>query len=152
MITWLNNKFGTTYTEETLSEIKNFTLLWSIYENLIFNNSFSIGRLETEINIRDIRFRDYADIFTYFQGRYTENGSVNNRFQYLSFRPNDRETFVRDVLLGQIQDNNSKILAIGIIIYRFRNNLFHGLKDITQLHGQIDNFIFANNYLKRFIN
>jgi len=152
MITWLNSKFGTTYTEEDRSEIKNFTLLWSIYENLIFNNSFSIEQLEDKINNRNIQFSDYADIFTYFQVRYTDNGTLNDRFYFLYFRPNDRESFVRDVLLGQIGDDASKIIAIGIIIYRFRNNLFHGLKDIRQLHGQIENFYFANKYLRKFIN
>jgi hypothetical protein len=152
MIRWLNTKFGTNYTEEDLAEIKNFTLLWSIYENLFFNNNFSIRQLENEIIRRNIRFRDYEEIFEYFRNRYIENGNIGPRFQFLNLRHNDREDFVRLVLLGQIQDDNSKILAIGIIVFRFRNNLFHGLKDVSLLNGQISNFSFANMYLTKFIN
>lgn len=152
MITWLNNKFGTSYTEGDLEEIKNFTLLWNIYENLIFNNSFSIRQLNNEINNRNLNFQPFVEIFAYFQSRYSENGVINNRFQYLHFRNGDRETFVRNVLLNQIQDNNSKILAIGIIVYRFRNNLFHGLKEINRLHDQVENFTYANRYLRLLIN
>ncbi|EXZ17289.1 hypothetical protein M067_4342 [Bacteroides fragilis str. J-143-4] len=37
------------------------------------------------------------------------------------------------------------------IIYRYRNNLFHGIKDVTTINYQKDNFIYANKMLKLFI-
>lgn len=151
MIEWINNKFGTEYSVDELGEIKNFTLLWNIFENIIFNAHFSINSLEQEIINRNPDFEDFNGCFDYFQGRYTINNSIGDRFQFLSFRRNDREQFVRDVLLGIIIDSNAKVLAIGIIIYRLRNNLFHGLKDYRYLNGQVDNFTQANSFIKNFL-
>jgi hypothetical protein len=49
--------------------------------------------------------------------------------------------------------NNGRgvILAISIIIYRYRNNLFHGIKDIPKIDAQIENFKNANSFLISFL-
>ena len=152
MLDWINFKFGTDLSGEALNEIKNFTLLWNIFENLIFQSNFSINQLEIEIRRRNLDFNDFHDIYEYFQNRYIVNGNINERFSNLNFRPNDREELVQNALIDINSANNVKIFAIGIIVYRFRNNLFHGVKDFHFLNGQIENFNNANRYLKRFIN
>lgn len=151
MINWINNKFGLNLTDEDLSELKNFTLLWNIYENTIFNRSFSIARLQQEILNRDLQIGNFNEVFNYFQNRYTENGITNDRFNHLNFRPNDQMALVRDCLLNINMVPQDKILSIGIIVYRFRNNLFHGLKDFMVIAEQHDNFRNANSYLKTFL-
>ena len=151
MIEWINNKFGTDYSVEELDEIKNFTLLWNIFENTIFNNRFSINLLEQEIINRNPNFEYFSDCFNYYQDRYLVEGSIGNRFQFLNFRRNDREQFVRDVLLGNVTADNAKILTIGIIVYRLRNNLFHGLKDYRHFNGQVGNFSQANIFIQEFL-
>jgi len=152
MLDWINNKFATTLSEEALNEIKNFTLLWNIYDNLIFRSHFSIHQLEIEISIRNLDYNDFHDIYEFFQNRYIDSGNINERFRNLNFRNNDREVLVQNALINNNSTNNIKILTIGIIVYRFRNNLFHGVKDFHLLNGQIENFRNANRYLKTFIN
>ena len=39
------------------------------------------------------------------------------------------------------------VAVILIVIYRFRNNLFHGVKWEYELRGQLDNFNHANQVL-----
>ncbi|MFN8211184.1 MAG: hypothetical protein U0T33_09495 [Bacteroidales bacterium] len=151
MLQAINNKFGTNISEETLEEIKNFTLLWNIFDNTIFNTHFSIHNLNLEIDRINPPFNDYQEIFRYFQLRYVDNGAINERFRNLNFKQNDREPFVIRALLDNDLPNNDKILAVGIIIFRFRNNLFHGIKDFHFLNGQIENFRFANRYLQIFL-
>ncbi|MDO9511345.1 MAG: hypothetical protein Q7J34_06280 [Bacteroidales bacterium] len=151
MIEWINNKFGTDYSAEELNEIKDFTLLWNIFENTIFNAEFSINILEQEIANRNPNIENFQICFDYFQNRYVNNNQIGNRFQFLNFRRNDREQFVRDVLLGSITTDDEKILAIGIIIYRLRNNLFHGIKDYRYLNGQVENFSHANIFIQKFL-
>ncbi|MDD4971609.1 MAG: hypothetical protein PHT07_19455 [Paludibacter sp.] len=151
MIHWINNRFGTNYSEVDLNEIKNFTLLWNIYENTIFNTRFSINRLETEINRRNLDFQPFQVCFEYFQNRYIENNDINQRFPYLNFRQNDKEQLVRNVLLGLENSDNDKILTLGIVVYRLRNNLFHGIKDYHNLNGQADNFTHANIFIQQFL-
>lgn len=145
---WINRRFGIDINEETLNEIKNFTLLWNIFESEIFNNSFSINQLANVIRGKSLNFVEFHEIFAYFQSRYIENGVTNNRFGFLNFRPRDREVLVSDALLENNVSGNDKILAIGIIVYRFRNNLFHGMKDFRFLNNQIENFSQANRYLQ----
>lgn len=72
-------------------------------------------------------------------------------FENLNFRANDRKEFVDDVLVAESPSLRDKILASIIIIFRYRNNLFHGLKDVTQINYQQRNFVTANKMLKMFI-
>lgn len=148
MLEWINSKFGTNITETTLIEIKDFTLLWNIFDNTLFMSEFSIDQLESTIQNRNFDFGQFRDIFLYFQNRYIEHNLINERFGNLNFRINDREQFVRIALLDNNISDNDKILAIGIIVYRFRNNLFHGVKDFRFLNNQRENFSHANRYLR----
>jgi len=48
---------------------------------------------------------------------------------------------------GDKTDTTSSIAALLIIIYRLRNNLFHGLKWAYNIQGQRSNFAHANYVL-----
>lgn len=75
------------------------------------------------------------------------NGSTNERFMRLRLRNNDDTTSIQRVLLGLTNNSCDIIKAIIMIIYRYRNNLFHGEKAIASLPMQKDNFINANKFL-----
>jgi hypothetical protein len=45
----------------------------------------------------------------------------------------------------------SALAVVLIIIYRYHNNLFHGVKWEYLLAGQLDNFNHANNVLMKLI-
>lgn len=152
MTNWINNKFGLQLSEEDLTNVKNFALMWNIYDNLIFQSNFTISNAENEYQNVDFEDNELEEIFNYFKNRYIDNGETNHRFDNLNFRPNDRREFVRDVLLENVQEARNKALAVTIIIYRFRNNLFHGLKDFRVIDEQNDNFDNANQFLKIVIN
>ena len=151
MINWINYKYGTNLTEEDLSEIRNFTLLWNIFDNTIFKNSFSIERLEQTIINRNLQLAPFQDVLVYFKDRYVIDGATNDRFDHLNFRRSDREDLVRNVLTGVNNVDHEKILALGIIVYRFRNNLFHGNKNFMEIEQQTDNFRNANMFIRMFL-
>jgi len=46
---------------------------------------------------------------------------------------------VESVLLGEANGKGAVLLALLIIIYRLRNNLFHGLKTLDILNDQVEN-------------
>lgn len=98
------------------------------------------------LNITD--FRSYK---AYFVQRYIENGLTNDKFDELHFRKNDKKDFVRNVLEGCVNDNGSIVTALLIIVLRFRNNLFHGLKWEYGLRNQLSNFNEANSLLTKII-
>jgi uncharacterized membrane protein YecN with MAPEG domain len=55
------------------------------------------------------------------------------------------------VLKGNETSSEKVLLAILIIVFRYRNNLFHGEKSIYKLQNQIDNFRNANQFLMLFM-
>lgn len=151
MTDWINQRYGTNFTEENLLNVKNFSLIWNVFESTICGNNFSINLIEQELADRNIDVNLFMEILEYFQNRYITNNETNDRFDHLHFRPNDREALVTEVLLGNNVNSNDIILSIIIIVYRFRNNLFHGLKNIQQIDGQNENFQNANIFLSRLI-
>lgn len=151
MIEWINEKFGTEFTEEQLINVKDFSLLWNIFENLVCGNRCNVNRLEEKLNPIAFQIADFQENFEYFQNRYIENGTTNGRFEHLNFRNGDRKEFVANVLLGNENITSAKVLALTIIVYRFRNNLFHGLKNFIQIDQQEENFRNANQILKNIL-
>ena len=55
------------------------------------------------------------------------------------------------VLAGRETDPTKIFLAMLIIIYRLRSNLFHGEKSVYELPGQVENFRMANQVLMTFL-
>lgn len=150
MFEWLNEHFGSNFQGADLEEIKNFTLLWSLYENRIFRRHFNINDLHLKISDKNPNFAPYEIAFNYFQNRYVENGEMTWRFNYLRLE-GDSINLVQQVLLGENNNPNDKIEAIGLIVYRYRNNVFHGNKNFLDLGGQQENFQHANLFLKQFL-
>ena len=141
---WINNKFGTHFTENDLASIKDFSLAWNVFENLVCNNNCSVARLNERLNQIQFEINEFAEPLEYFKNRYVQDGVTNERFESLNFRQNDRRELVQEVLLGSDQEVQNIVLALSIIVYRFRNNLFHGLKQMEFINQQKENFENAN--------
>ena len=70
---------------------------------------------------------------------------------YMHLRSNDHRALVEKVLKGQSTDDTEIVSAILIIVFRLRNNLFHGVKWSYGIRGQLENFRNANNVLMSVI-
>lgn len=57
----------------------------------------------------------------YFFGRYFDGASFTHHFAHLNLRANDKPKLVENVLSGAAADDESKMIALLIIIYRLRN-------------------------------
>ena len=90
----------------------------------------------------------FSDSLAHFRERYTEDGAVNSQFEYLHFRPSDRRVLVEKVLLDHESTTTAeKLAACLIIVFRYRNNYFHGIKWATEFRGQQKNFERSNKLL-----
>jgi hypothetical protein len=84
----------------------------------------------------------------YFRQRYFANGVFTYHFDHLHLRPNDQIPLIRSVIDGSNNDPCRRVATVLIVILRYRNNLFHGMKwQYDELAGQLDNFTNANNAL-----
>ena len=58
---------------------------------------------------------------------------------------------MKKVLACEATEREEIAGAVLIIVYRFRNNLFHGVKWSYELQGQLENFTHANAALMQAI-
>ncbi|MGI6855160.1 hypothetical protein [Mesorhizobium sp. 1B3] len=71
--------------------------------------------------------------------------------EILKLRPADHLDLVRSVLDGSNNDPHDRLLTVLMIVWRFRNNFFHGEKWAYRLQGQLQNFTHANAILMRLL-
>jgi hypothetical protein len=73
-------------------------------------------------------------------------GAFTHHFKHLNLRPADQPGVVQSVLDGN-NDPRDQLPIVLMIVWRFRNNLFHGEKWAYQLQDQLSNFTHANAVL-----
>lgn len=131
--------------------LASFVFLWSLLEGQALDANASPGKLVDHARL----WGEFGHLPTpgviaavaYFKDRYFPDGAPNTQFDSLHFRPNDRRADVAAVLSGQVEDPIAQAAATLLIIYRLRNNLFHGVKWAAGLHDQQGNFEHANQVL-----
>lgn len=154
-IDWLQTQvagFGALSGEERAAII-DFSLLWSLFEARILDTHGSAQRICDAIQCwedqRNLNAGEYDDEFAYFQNRYFSEGQFTDHFAHLNLRQNDCPDLVEGVLQGVRDSPVERVSAVFIIIWRYRNNLFHGPKWQYHLQGQEENFRNANSVLMK---
>jgi len=135
--------------------IIDFSLLWSLFESRILNTEGSAraichvvetwdhsGTLDTAVVDAEL---------VHFRQRYYAEGEFTGQFYHLHLRKPDREDLVRAVIDGSDDSAYSRVAAALIIVFRYRNNLFHGVKWQYKLKDQLDNFTAANAILMKVL-
>lgn len=152
---WLNNNAPgyENLTGEEKNAVMHFSLLWSLFEAQVLNTSASANSIEHKMaqwnNGGLINLDDFSEYKNYFVQRYIENGATNYRFDHLHLRQGDKLDLVRGVLDGSITDASSIVTALFIIVLRYRNNFFHGIKWAYEFKEQLSNFNTANSLLMK---
>jgi hypothetical protein len=143
----------TQLTGEEQNAITDFSLLWSLFESRVLSSKGSTRTICAAVEdwhqkgVLDASLFD--DELAYFKDRYHGNNAFTPRFEHLNLRPGDREPMVRAVLDGSDNDPQHRLATALIIVFRYRNNLFHGLKWQYELSGQLANFNAANAALMK---
>ena len=127
-----------------------FAVIWNIFEKKkvrnhasIFDVSDFVERLPSIDNI------NINEIFEYFKNRYTNNPNYANLFEALRWRDKekDKKDETHRILLDKDSIDKDKIKAVLYIIFRLRNNLFHGEKSILTIDQQRETFNLVNSFL-----
>jgi hypothetical protein len=135
--------------EQEKEAITNFSLLWSLYEGTILNtegNANAIIRAVTSLKNRGkLRLEPFGAAIEYFVQRYYDGTSLTYAFHELHLRSNDHRELVERVVRHQSLDDAEILSAVLIVVFRLRNNFFHGVKWVYGIKGQLDNFRYANH-------
>jgi hypothetical protein len=136
---------------EERTAIQHFALLWSLFEGKVLRSQASAQKIISVVHDGvakgTVQIGPYEACLNYFRTRYFADGEFTPHFRQLKLRNNDSGPLVEQVLRGENDDPADCISVVLIVIYRFRNNLFHGLKWEYELRGQRDNFNHANHVL-----
>lgn len=135
--------------------IMGFSLRWSLFEAKALNtrgNAASIlaaaSRWAEHGLLTD---QTFEPALSYFRNRYYRDGEFTYHFEHLHLRAADRQELVEAVLKKEDGDLMDVAAALLIIVYRYRNNLFHGLKWAYEIRDQYENFTHAYSVLMRAI-
>lgn len=141
----INNLLHIDFNIDFNPEFWQFLVLWNLFECRLFGTSFSIDKAI----IKSYKATEEVSKVTlsYFQSRYVEKGKTNQKFDGLNFRARDKKENVARVLCDGNDADLNPDTAIQCIIFRLRNNLFHGLKSVEAFSRQNDMFDVVNKYL-----
>lgn len=155
--TWLERcapGFGALSPEER-DAVACFVFLWSLFEAEALERNGNVNALvriaEVWADRGALDEQSLSGELKYFQDRYYRDGSFTEHFGYLNLRAGDRRTLVERTMRNEETRPVERVAAVLIIVYRFRNNLFHGEKWEYQLEGQLENFRQANSVLVQAI-
>ena len=142
---------GYNFRQNTVEEVGKFAILWNKFEKDKCNNHCSTGKLrKISIFAPSEHFQNLAR-------------TLKHRSELLGLR---YDAYVRrglsmghglnsedmDLILAFMNSDGKDNLAGGLLaIYRIRNNMFHGLKEWTDLDNQIELFEAMNNVLEEML-
>lgn len=156
-IEWLEEKvYGfRDLTKADRAAINHFQLLWSLFEQRVLDTEGSAGAILEAMQMMAadgrLDLEPLAPALAYFRERYIENGKTTHHFDGLYLRgaglTRDKPALVLSVLKEETDDPAEIAAGVLIIVYRFRNNLHHGLKWVYAIQGQRPNFRHASRVL-----
>lgn len=138
--------------EAERTAIRDFSLLWSLFEGTVLATRANAGRIMEAVNgLREadrLQLEPFEDAIGHFRGRYYDGQNFTPAFdQHLHFRNGDNRPLAEAFVCGQTEDEAEILSGLLIVIYRLRNNLFHGMKWVYGIRDQLDNFRHANESL-----
>ena len=126
----------------TWDAVSGFTVLWNVFESAHCKRWVSVAAIERLADRLGPHFVLPENLLIarhFWLDRYVIAGETNHLFEGLHLDRNKREDFVRRVLLNANAPSDDWFKALLLIVYRLRNNLFHGEKGIPDLNDQAKN-------------
>ncbi|EGU53321.1 hypothetical protein VIOR3934_04269, partial [Vibrio orientalis CIP 102891 = ATCC 33934] len=154
---WICNKENTyaSLSPEEKKAIGEFFLIWSYFESQVLNcnaNRTSFSNLANNLqNSEKISEIGLNELVTYFKERYLSGGSFNDRYDALELEKSRNPPEVDAMLLEDSTDQVTKLVGCLFVVYRFRNNLFHGPKWRYKLSEQESNMTKACQFMIKII-
>ena len=160
---WISENMGESIKIEQgqLDAVSDFTLMWALFEaseSEEESNMFSKIKGVSEKVVKKLKHSCSLDDFLYFldkplnywSKRYIRDDEHSDRYEHLGLN-DEAIRVVLPVLKGKDDNPAHKICACLYIVYRYRNNLFHGNKDITLLEDQTENLNNASELLQEIM-
>ena len=149
---WLSKEvpaFGELSEREKMA-ILDFALLWSFFESRCLDNNANMERIRLyvqQLPEKAVAAHEVEDIAAYFRARYTEKDGFSHRYYRLHLERSGDPNEVNRMLRGNADSRTTLVGCLGIM-FRYRNNLFHGEKWEYEIQEQQDNFERSTGLLR----
>lgn len=155
-INWLSDYFEDqiTYSTSEIESIRNFVLIWNIFESVAGNRSMSIREIDRLVgrlaNRNMLQLHDFQEFIEYARQAYDFEREA---IEFLNLRRNGQEVerLVIAFLDGRERRLPQMVRALLYITYRMRNNLMHGEKNILTIDTQNADFNLVNKLLAKIL-
>ncbi len=163
---WIKNKEYASFTEDKLLFIRDFTLVWNIFETKLdtpLDHGILINRMNELEKKECFELIQFKYLIDYFTERYISGENrVFNCSQLILYRKKEGDsdqkfeeenTKKREGVLAKLKIDNPYVISESLlpIILRVRNNLFHGNKSIHSMEQQQELFEQIIEFLKLLI-
>ncbi|MGP5451227.1 hypothetical protein ACTXOX_26175 [Pseudomonas helleri] len=137
--------------ESERNAIADFSMVWSLFEGTAlggFCNIPEIRKLAEKLAAQNkIEHCNMNAYLPYLKQRYFVNGELTHHFEHLHIERSGNPAEIVEALCNEGASEKTKLIGCLGIIFRLRNNLFHGDKWQYQLRDQKPNFINATKFL-----
>lgn len=138
---------------EEIEAMTGFALLWGFFESQALREKASVAAIseyaKARVSSGRLEVQSIAEQLQYFRQRYYSGGQPTAHFAHLQLRKTDQPKLVSEVLSGAKNDPIECATVALLIAYRYRNNLFHGMKWAYGVGGQLSNFRAASIVIMR---
>ncbi|MES2232345.1 MAG: hypothetical protein V4600_13090 [Pseudomonadota bacterium] len=155
ILEWISKQapgFGQLSLEER-DAIADFSLIWSFFEGSRLNgfgNMTTIRALAESLEMQGAIEKCNTNAYLhYLKQRYIENGQLNYRFNNLHIELSNNPPEIIAALQDDSADEKTILIGCLGVVFRLRNNLFHGAKWHYELREQEQNFRNATSFLLR---
>ena len=155
-INWLGRYFEgqITYSTSEIESIRNFVLIWNIFESVAGNRSMSVREIDNlvdRLEHRNMLHRhDFQEFIEYARQAYEFE---KDEIEFLNLRRSGQEVerLVINFLEGRENRLPQIVRALLYITYRMRNNLMHGEKNMLTIDTQNADFNLVNKLLAKVL-
>lgn len=141
--------------------VLRFLFVFNIFESEFFEEkndkcvSERIEDIENFCNEKHLLLDELKSFHSHFKTIYIDNKDGKERFDTLcEFLGNKKKEYLKYFLEHTLDDKKNKEHSLKnalTLSYRFRNNLYHGTKDLTYLGDYKDDFEVITKFLKELM-
>lgn len=135
-----------------VKEIRDFLLLWNLYERLFMDCQSTVKKVWNNNNHFKPDLASVTGFFTFIIKRYSDSEMFNK----LNFAHDDKSVResckpyserVFDILRKDNPSEEEMTTVCLMVAWRYRNNLFHGKKKMVSFWAQKEIFVEVNAFL-----
>ena len=141
---------------EIFDQILKFSLIWSLFERDACSRNAGMTSIQKSVKdalhagvVSTDLFKSHIDFFR--DRAKIHHDSIEGYIAALRTSNAKTDLLLRDFFSETNQSPVTTLTALLVIAYRIRNNLFHGEKEVADLHTQSELFKVINSMLATYL-